>query len=169
MTTSPSTPGTIAHPSRRLPTRPSSSASRRRAGTSSSENLSSENFGGATVTGERHDASGHTDRRGYATSVRFGGATRETHEVRPKGLFIPRLPHETRSVSPKPTGGSEVKYPHVQDKRPMSPEEARRGMEAVRKWPEKDRNELLILPRNEAMVMLMLAGALGAVPFDSSQ
>lgn len=46
----------------------------------------------------------------------------------------------------------------------MSPAEAQRGMEAVRKWPEEARNELLTLPRNEATVMLMLAGELGALP-----
>lgn len=56
----------------------------------------------------------------------------------------------------------------IDDKRPMSPAEAQRGLEAVRKWPEKDRSELLELPRNEAMVMLMLAGELGAMPVEQA-
>lgn len=57
-----------------------------------------------------------------------------------------------------------MKYDHVTDKRPITPAEARRGLEAVRQWPEDSRTEIFLLQENEANVMLMLAGELGAVP-----
>lgn len=57
-----------------------------------------------------------------------------------------------------------MKYPNVEDRRPITPEESRRGMEALRKWPENDRLEIFQLPDNEAAVVLLLAGELGAVP-----
>lgn len=57
-----------------------------------------------------------------------------------------------------------MKYANVKDRRPITPQEARRGMEALRKWPEKDRLEIFELPDNEAAIVLLLAGELGAVP-----
>lgn len=57
-----------------------------------------------------------------------------------------------------------MKYPHVEDRRPITPEEARRGMEALRKWPEEARLEIFQPPDDEAAVVLLLAGELGAVP-----
>jgi hypothetical protein len=59
-----------------------------------------------------------------------------------------------------------VKY-HVEDKRPITPAESRRGMEALREWPEEDRSEIFRLPENEASIVLLLAGELGAVPYIS--
>jgi hypothetical protein len=53
---------------------------------------------------------------------------------------------------------------HVEDKRPITPEEARRGMEALRKWPEESRAEIFQLADNEAAIVLLLAGELGATP-----
>lgn len=61
-----------------------------------------------------------------------------------------------------------MKYPHVTDKRPMTPAEAQRGMQAIREWPEDARVEVLRLPASEATVMLMLAGELGAMPEDAT-
>lgn len=57
-----------------------------------------------------------------------------------------------------------MKYPNVKDTRPITPEEARRGMEALREWPEESRLEIFQLPDNEAAVVLLLAGELGAIP-----
>ena len=37
-------------------------------------------------------------------------------------------------------------------------------MEAVRSWPEKDRLEIFQLKENEAAIVLLLAGELGATP-----
>lgn len=56
-----------------------------------------------------------------------------------------------------------MKY-RVEDKRPVTPAEARKGMEELRSWPEKDRLEIFELPDNEAAIVLLLAGELGAVP-----
>ena len=61
-----------------------------------------------------------------------------------------------------------TKY-RVDDKRPITPAESRRGMEALRLWPEKDRLEIFQLPDNEAAVVLLLAGELGAVPYVSDK
>ena len=56
-----------------------------------------------------------------------------------------------------------TKY-NVEDERPITPAESRRGMEALREWPEEDRAEIFRLPANEAAIVLLLAGELGAVP-----
>ena len=58
----------------------------------------------------------------------------------------------------------------VQDKRPISAAEARRGVEAVKEnWPAEDQAWLRELPANEAGVALLLAGELGAVPCNDSE
>lgn len=55
----------------------------------------------------------------------------------------------------------------VQDKRPISAAEALRGVEAVKKnWSAQDQAWLRELPADEAAVVLLLAGELGAVPVE---
>lgn len=62
-----------------------------------------------------------------------------------------------------------MKYAHVKDKNPITPAESRRGMEALRQWPEKDRLEIFQLPDNEAAIVLLLAGELGAMPYNEEE
>lgn len=57
-----------------------------------------------------------------------------------------------------------MKYPNVTDRSPITPAEARRGLEALRKWPEESRLEIFQLPDSEAAIVLLLAGELAAVP-----
>lgn len=55
----------------------------------------------------------------------------------------------------------------VQDTRPISAAEALRGVEAVKKnWSAHDQAWLRELPADEAAVVLLLAGELGAVPVE---
>lgn len=61
-------------------------------------------------------------------------------------------------------------YEDITDRRPINAGEARRGLEFVKEhWPPEAQAELRELPADEAAVMLMLAGELGAIPCNESE